>query len=141
MLHLSRYCIGLIVGGLMPLMAPASDPAITGTERLKTFGLAEGVQSTPSIGRVILVFLFVSALAWAGVMLLRRYGLRWRLGPIAGAGTIRHIDRSSLPGGVSCHVIEAEGARILIASSRNGLTAIRLGEPGKPAEPRAGAPH
>src|SRR3954454_16201120 len=95
--------------------------AAQATDKMKDFGLAHG-SPTPAFGRVILVFLLLAALAWAAAWLLRRYGPRWRIAAVAGAGPIRQVARSSLPGGIACHLIEAHGSRVLITVTRQGVT-------------------
>ncbi len=81
----------------------------------------------------MVVFLLLAALAWAAAWLLRRFSSRWgaRFGlggiGVAGASPIRHVARSSLPGGIACHLVEAQGSRVLITVSRHGVTSLLLG--------------
>jgi hypothetical protein len=114
--------------GCVPWLARAAEAAGEGAGKLKGFGLAEG-SSSPPFGRIIVVFLLLAALAWAAVWLLRRYGPRFGIGAIAaaGAGPIRHVARSSLPGGIACHLVEAQGSRVLITVTRHGVTSLALG--------------
>lgn len=116
----------VIVGWLAAPLAFAAD-----TEKLRNFGLAESKTETPGLGRVLIAFLLVAALAWASVWLLRRYGFRGS--PVAGgtaaAGTqIRNVARSALPGGVVCHVVETQGRQVLITVTRHGVASVVLGE-------------
>ena len=120
---------------LLPRLACALEATREGAEKLKGFGLAEG-SSTPAFGRIIVVFLLLAALAWAAAWLLRRFSSRWGarfgLGGIggigsAGANPLRHVARSSLPGGIACHLVEAQGSRVLITVSRHGVTSLLLG--------------
>jgi len=110
----------------------ATEATREGAEKLKGFGLAEG-SSTPAFGRIMVVFLLLAGLAWAAAWLLRRFSSRWGarfgLGGIgaAGASPIRHVARSSLPGGIACHLVEAQGSRVLITVSRHGVTSLSLG--------------
>jgi hypothetical protein len=117
----------------------AAEATREGAEKLKGFGLAEG-SSTPHFGRIMVVFLLLAALAWAAAWLLRRFSSRWGarfgLAGIGGAGAspIRHVARSSLPGGIACHLVEAQGSRVLITVSRHGVTSLLLGAATPPPE-------
>jgi len=124
-----------------PWLALAADatPARAGdnASKLKGFGLAEN-SGTPNFGRIILVFVLLAALAWGAAWLLRRYGAKFRVGAIAGGSPIRLVSRSSLPGGIACHVVEAQGTQVLIAASRHGISTVRLDasvSPGKESAP------
>lgn len=110
----------------MPGWALAAGTSPDTAGRLKGLGLAESA-ATPDFGRIVLVFLLLAALAWAAAWLLRRYGGRFRLGSLPGASAIRPVARGSLPGGVSCHLVEAEGQRVLITISRHGVSSLSLG--------------
>ena len=125
-----RHARATWLAGLLPLMAQAADTAQQNAEKLKGFGLADGGSATPGLGRVILVFMVIAALAWGMAWLLRRYGARWRIGAVAGAVgvPIRPLARNSLPGGVACHLIEAGGKRVLISVSRHGVSSLLLGD-------------
>jgi len=133
------HLLGVTVAGLLPRLACALEATREGTEKLKGFGLAEG-SSTPAFGRIMVVFLLLAALAWAAAWLLRRFSSRWgsRFGlggiGIAGASPIRHVARSSLPGGIACHLVEAQGSRVLITVSRHGVTSLLLGAATPPPE-------
>jgi hypothetical protein len=129
---------GIIAGSLISCAAPslalAADSAAAGTEKLKGFGLASSDAGSLPIGRVIVAFLLVAALAWAATWVLRRYGFR---GAAAAAGTaapIRALARNTLPGGVTCHLVEAQGRQILITVTRHGVSTVVLGAP-PPATP------
>jgi len=98
--------------------------------KLSGFGLAEPA-TTPAYGRVLIVFLLVAALAWGSVWLMRRYGLRGPIrvpGAAGAASQTRHLSRSTLPGGIVCHVIETQGKSVLITVTRHGVTSLVLGE-------------
>lgn len=116
----------------MPWLARAAGAAGEGAEKLKGFGLAEG-SSSPPFGRILLVFVLLAALAWGAAWLLRRFSSRWgqRLGlggmALTGGGPIRHVARSSLPGGIACHLVDAQGSRVLITVTRHGVTSLLLG--------------
>src|SRR5690349_21222795 len=123
-----------IVGWLATPLALAAD-----TEKLRNFGLAESRTETPGLGRVLIAFLLVAALAWASVWLLRRYGFRGV--PATGAAAtvtsqVRAVARSALPGGVVCHVVETQGRQVLITVTRQGVTSVVLGD--VPTPPVAG---
>ena len=123
------------LAGLVPALAQAAGEH---ADKLKGFGLAEG-SSTPAFGRVIVVFLLLAAFAWSAAWLLRRYGarfgMRWGIAAVSTGTPIRPLARSSLPGGVTCHLIDAEGSRVLITVSRHGVSSLALGP--SPAQPRA----
>jgi hypothetical protein len=117
------------------LAAPLAQAA--DAKKLSGFGLAE-TAAAPAYGRVLIAFALVVALAWGGIWLMRRYGLRGPLRVLgdAGAGSkIRPLARSTLPGGVACHVIEAQGKTVLITITRNGVTSLVLGEAAPPPVP------
>jgi hypothetical protein len=118
----------------LPWFAGIARAADEGTKRLKEFGLAEST-STPALGRVIVVFVLLAALAWAAAWLLRRYGARLRIGAVNNSPPIRALARSNLPGGIACHLVEVQGTRVLITASRHGVTSLQLEE--APATPLA----
>jgi hypothetical protein len=107
-------------------------------EKLRHLGLAESGTEAPSLLRVLLTFLLVVALAWAAVWLMRRHGFRLtgKLGLAAapGASPIRAVARSVLPGGVTCHVVEAQGRSVLITVTRTGVSSVILGPPPGPEQ-------
>jgi hypothetical protein len=122
------------------LAAPLAHAA--DADKLHGFGLAESA-ATPAYGRVLIVFLLVAGLAWGGVWLMRRYGLRGPLRALGVPGTpqqLRQIGRTSLPGGIACHVIETQGKTVLITVTRNGVTSLVLGDAASPATSGAPAP-
>lgn len=126
--HARRVCAGLAA-----TCAGASVFAQEGAGKLKGFGLAEGGDVTPGIGRVLLAFALVAALAWVMAWALRRYGPRFGIGTaaVAGAGNgapVRAVSRTSLPGGVVCHVVEAEGRRVLVTVTRQGVSTLLLSD-------------
>jgi hypothetical protein len=112
-------------------------------EKLRGFGLAESA-TTPAYGRVLIAFLLVAALAWGSVWLMRRYGWRGLPGVTGAAGAgvqVRHLARSTLPGGIACHVIEAQGRHVLITVTRQGVTSLVLGDvASSPTPPPSGTP-
>jgi len=102
--------------------------AKTADEKLRGLGLAGEQVGTPGFGRVLVVFLLVAALAWGASWMLRRYGITFRSGGIAGTTPIRHLARNALPGGVACHLVETQGRQVLITVSRSGISSLLLGE-------------
>jgi|SRR5215831_2921952 len=101
--------------------------AAESADKMKGFGLADG-STTPAFGRVIVVFLLLAALAWGAAWLLRRYGsARWRNVATGGVGPIQPLARTSLPGGIACHLVEAQGSRVLITVTRHGVSSLLLG--------------
>jgi hypothetical protein len=123
---------GIVVAlaALAPAWVWAAEAAHPAADKLKGFGLAESA-STPAFGRVIMVFLLLAALCWGMVWLLKKHGKRFGLaGATLGAADsspIRHVARSSLPGGIVCHLVEAQGSRVLITVSRQGVSSLVLG--------------
>lgn len=126
-----RHAHRLGLAGLVSVCACAAAAAQEGAEKLKGFGLAEGGEVSPGIGRVLLVFVVVAALAWGMAWALRRYGARFGIGAdagAAGAAPVRALSRNSLPGGVVCHLVEAEGKRVLITVTRHGVSTLVLAD-------------
>lgn len=119
---------GWMVAGCAPLLARANDTTAAGADKLKGFGLANSDAGSLPIGRVILTFLLVAALAWAATWLLRRYGYRGAAVSAGGAASIRPLARNTLPGGVTCHLVEAHGRQVLITVTRQGVTSVVLGD-------------
>jgi hypothetical protein len=121
--------IGAVLASFAPGWVRAAEAAHTASDKLKDFGLAEGA-SAPAFGRVILVFMLLAALSWGIVWLLKKHGKRLGLAGLGVGATesspIRHVARSSLPGGVVCHLVEAQGSRVLITVTRHGVTSLVL---------------
>ena len=121
-------------------LAVAADAGQAGAGRLRGFGLAESGPATPGWGRVLPVFLLVCGLAWGATWLLRRYGGKLPSRLLAGVGggdtaTLRQLARSNLPGGIACHVVEAQGRTVLITVSRQGVHSLVLGDAPPKASP------
>ena len=116
------------------MLARAAETAAQ-AEKLKGFGLASSDAGSLPIGRIILVFLVVAALAWGITWALRRYGFRGAALAAGHAATIRLLARNTMPGGVTCHLVEANGRQVLITATRHGVTSVVLGE-----APAAGVP-
>jgi flagellar biogenesis protein FliO len=134
-MRLVKYS-SLIAAALLPVVTAAADTARSGADKLRDLGFADSSAGSLPMGRVLLAFLLVAALAVCAVWLLRRYGPRFRtVGPVA---PIRIVARSSLPGGTSCQVVEVQGKHVLITSTRNGVTSLVLGE--APAPPPSEGP-
>src|SRR5262245_58636210 len=93
-----------LVSAVVPALARAAETVATKSEKLKDFGLASSDAGSLPIGRVILVFLLVAALAWAITWMLRRYGFRGAASIAGSAATIRPVARNTMPGGVTCHL-------------------------------------
>ncbi|HEV7610180.1 MAG TPA: hypothetical protein VGO61_22805 [Steroidobacteraceae bacterium] len=125
--------------GLLPRLALAADGAKTADEKLRGLGLAGSNVATPGFGRVLVVFLLVAALAWGASWMMRRYGLRFRAGVGGGATPIRHLARNTLPGGLTCHLVETQGRQVLITVARSGVNSLLLGD-APPAAPPAASP-
>jgi hypothetical protein len=118
---------------LLPRFALAADGAKTADEKLRGLGLAGSNVGTPGVGRVLVAFLLVAALAWGASWMLRRYGSRFRAGMSGAATPIRHLARNTLPGGVTCHLVETQGRQVLITVARSGVNSVLLGD--APAAP------
>ena len=117
--------------GCLAGVTQAAEPVKTGAEKLHDFGLSGSNVGTPGYGRVLVAFALIVALAWGMTWILRRYGARFRPGVMGAAGVaapIRLLARSTLPGGIACHVIETHGRQVLITISRHGVASVLLGE-------------
>jgi hypothetical protein len=126
-MRISLTTCGVTLANLAGL-ANAAEPVKSGAEKLRDFGLADSTVSTPGYGRVLLVFALIVALAWGAAWILRRYGARFRVTAIGVTTSMRPVARCTLPGGVACHVIEAQGRQVLITVSRHGVTSLLLGD-------------
>jgi hypothetical protein len=111
-----------------PLLARAADTATAGADKLKSFGLASADAGSLPFGRIIVAFLLVAALAWAATWVLRRYGFRGTADTARGPAAIRALARNTLPGGVTCHLVETQGRQVLITVTRHGVTSVVLGD-------------
>ena len=112
------------MSSLLSLAVAAQDNA----EKLRGLGLADSGSAGPSLLRVLLVFLLAALMAWGATWLLKRYGFKLP-GSMAtpGKAGVRVLSRTSLPGGVICHVVEAQGQDVLITVTRQGVTSTVLG--------------
>jgi hypothetical protein len=117
---------------LLPGWLRAAESASTSAEKLRNLGLAESGMSGPSILRVLLTFALAVAIAWGAIWLLRRYGVKlpgkFGIAGTFGASPIKPLARSVLPGGITCHVVEAQGCDVLITVTRSGVTSLVLGK-------------
>ena len=127
MLNRRMHWVFLAATG-MPVLARAAETAVAKSEKLKNLGLASSDAGSLPIGRVILVFLVVAALAWAITWVLRRYGFRGAALAAGSAATIRPLARNTLPGGVTCHLVETQGRQVLITVTRHGVSSVVLCE-------------
>lgn len=82
----------------------------------------------PGVGRVILVFLIVAALAVGAVFMLRRVLPRLP-GGYAPDSRIRIVARAMPASGVRVHLLQVDEQRVLLAEQRGTLSMIVL--PGK----------
>jgi flagellar biogenesis protein FliO len=89
--------------------------------------LAQGqdIVQLPSLWRVMIVFLLVAGLAVAAAYGLRRFSPNFARG-IAQQGALRVIERAQVNAGLRVHLIEADGARVLIAEHRAGISMLQL---------------
>jgi hypothetical protein len=127
---------------LLPRLTLAADGAKTADEKLRDLGLAGSTVTTPGFGRVLVAFLLVAALAWGASWVLRRYGFRFRAGAgvSGGATPIRHLARHTLPGGLTCHLVETQGRQVFITVSRSGVNSVLLGDAPAATAPASPAP-
>ena len=122
-------CGGLLVS----TFACGADAAQTSAQKLRGLGLADSGSATPSLLRVLLVFVLVAGLAWGVTWLMKRYGLRLPGSAAApGKAGIRVLSRAALPGGVTCHLVEAQGREVLITVTRQGVASLLLGDAAPP---------
>jgi hypothetical protein len=118
-----------------PALLRAADATQSNVEKLRGMGLAESTGATPSLLRVLLVFVLVAGMAWGVTWLLKRYGFRVPGAlPAPEKSGLRLRSRTSLPGGVTCHLVEAQGRDVLITVTRQGVTSLVLGETAAPEE-------
>jgi hypothetical protein len=87
----------------------------------------------PGAGRVLLGFLLCAGLALGATILLRRYLPGATLLKGTPGFDIRVLGRARVETSLRVHVVEASGARVLIAEGRNGVSAVVL--PGGAALP------
>jgi hypothetical protein len=123
----------LLSGACVPALVRAAEAATATTDKLKGFGLASSDAGSLPIGRVIVAFLLVAALAWAATWALRRYGFRGAALAAGNPASIRAMARNTLPGGVTCHLVETQGRQVLITVTRHGVTSVVLGDSPAPA--------
>lgn len=119
----------LLSGACLPALARATETATATSDKLKGFGLASSDAGSLPIGRVIVAFLLVAALAWAATWVLRRYGFRGASLVAGHSASIRALARNTLPGGVTCHLVETQGRQVLITVTRHGVTSVLLDSP------------
>jgi hypothetical protein len=129
------HALYALLAWLTPVLARAADQPAGGADKLHGFGLAESGATAPAFGRVIVAFVLVAALAWGVAWLLRRYGFRGAAVAGGAATPVRHLARSTLPGGIACHVVEAQGRQVLITVTRHGVTSLVLGDTTPPVAP------
>lgn len=107
--------------------APAAAPQ---PQRIELRGPDVGF---PGIGRVLIAFGVCAVLAAGAAIVLRRYWPGFGSRSMAGAGTVRVVERLRVDAQLRLHVVEASGARLLIAESRGGVAITSL----PPAPPAA----
>ena len=79
----------------------------------------------PGVGRMILVFLLVVALAFLALYLLRRF-LPTRFFPgrllrQTEAARIRSLDRAALSATLTVHLVEVDGEKFFVAQGSSGI--------------------
>jgi flagellar biogenesis protein FliO len=89
--------------------------------------LAQGrdIVQMPSMWRVVFVFLLIVGLAVGAAHVLRRLSPKLARG-LTQQGALRVIDRATVNAGLRVHLVEADGARILIAEHRAGISMLQL---------------
>lgn len=91
----------------------------------KTLAQGQDIVQLPSLWRVTFVFLLIAGLAIAAAYGLRRFSPKFARG-LAQSGSLRVIDRTQVNAGLRVHLVEADGARILIAEHRAGISMLQL---------------
>lgn len=92
------------------------------------------IAPVPGFGRVAAAFVIVAALAVAAVVTLRRV-LPKVTGVPLGGKALRILDRANLGPGTRVHLVQVEGAKVLVAESRSGVAITVLGGTGAEARP------
>lgn len=83
------------------------------------------VIALPGIGRVILVFLLVAALAVGIVATLRRVLPKFNGAPVS-SGSLRVLNRVNLGSGLRVYTLQIENETVLLAEGRSGLALTPL---------------
>jgi flagellar biogenesis protein FliO len=85
----------------------------------------QDIVAVPGIGRVVVVFLLVAALAVAAAVVLRRM-LPKITGVTLGGNALRVLERTNLSPATRLHLVQVEGEKLLVAENRNGLAVVVL---------------
>lgn len=104
----------LIVAGWVQLPARAAEIA-------KSTALTQGdTLAVPGVGRVLLVFVFISLLAVAAAYVVKRYMPSLARKNSAGA-SIKLVDSYAPSAKLRVYLLEVEGKRVLLADSASGV--------------------
>jgi hypothetical protein len=103
--------------------------AAQGTSAASHLGLTEQPVALPGAGRVILVFLLISALAVGVAWALRRFspGLLGRMQPQGDRGITVHA-RQPLERGATLYIVSFAGERMAVLTTRSGVALQALND-------------
>jgi hypothetical protein len=119
--------MAVVAGGLACLSAVAQNSA----QSTAHLGLATQPVTLPGAGQIVVVFLFVAALAVGLAAALRRVSphvlRRWQ--PPSGSA-VTLLARQSLEPGASLHIVSVDGERLAIVTGRSGVAVYSLSAAG-----------
>jgi len=99
--------------------------SISAAQEVAPLAQGQDVVQLPSLWRVAFSFLLIAGLAVAAAWALRRYSPNFVRG-VAQQGSLRVVERVTVNAGLRVHLVETEGARILIAEHRAGVSMLQL---------------
>lgn len=112
---------GFLAAWLMPLIAAAQEAAAP-------LGTGGDAIALPGVGRIVLVFCAMAALAVAASFVLRKALARFGSPLVPGSSSaIRVLERASLSATLKVHLVQVGDHRLLVAEGRQGLTVVDLG--------------
>jgi flagellar biogenesis protein FliO len=117
--------MALLVAGLAPACWSLSAHAQQATDSL---AMATGPIALPGIGRVVLAFVLVAALAVGTAVALRRFGSKLApAGLFAGTSTsLRVLERLRLGADLHVHLVQTEHGKVLITAHRHSIAVVKL---------------
>lgn len=115
-MRLARLCGGAVLLWHAALARGAENAPLT---------QGQDIVAVPGIGRVIVVFLLVAALAVAAAVVLRRV-LPRLTGVTIGGNTLRILERTNLSPATRIHLVQVDGERLLVAENRHALAVVVL---------------
>jgi hypothetical protein len=119
----TRACTALGRGlALLWVSSPAFAQQAAGS-----LGLPADPIALPGLGRVVLAFILVAALAVAAVLVLQRFGPRFGAGSLfAGGGSLRVLERLQLARDLHVHLVQTECGKVLITAHRQSIAVVLL---------------